>query len=35
MQHILQNVKICDYATRDALGYTDKFPRWAVAMPLW
>lgn len=24
-------VKICDFATRDALGYTDKFPRWAVA----
>ncbi|MDR0898637.1 MAG: NAD-dependent DNA ligase LigA [Oscillospiraceae bacterium] len=24
-------VKICDFATREALGYTDKFPRWAVA----
>lgn len=24
-------VKICDEATREALGYTDKFPRWAVA----
>ena len=24
-------IKIADYATRDALGYTDKFPRWAVA----
>ena len=24
-------IKIDDYATRDALGYTDKFPRWAVA----
>jgi len=24
-------VDICDYATRQALGYTDKFPRWAVA----
>lgn len=24
-------IKICDFATRDALGYTDKFPRWAVA----
>jgi len=24
-------VDICDYATREALGYTDKFPRWAVA----
>ncbi len=24
-------VKICDEATRTALGYTDKFPRWAVA----
>ena len=24
-------IKICDYATRQALGYTDKFPRWAVA----
>ena len=24
-------IKICDYSTRDALGYTDKFPRWAVA----
>lgn len=24
-------LKITDYATRDALGYTDKFPRWAVA----
>ncbi|MBO4885946.1 MAG: NAD-dependent DNA ligase LigA [Clostridia bacterium] len=24
-------VDICDYATRRALGYTDKFPRWAVA----
>ena len=24
-------VKIDDYATREALGYTDKFPRWAVA----
>lgn len=24
-------IKLCDFATRDALGYTDKFPRWAVA----
>lgn len=24
-------MKITDYATRAALGYTDKFPRWAVA----
>ncbi|TCP58091.1 DNA ligase (NAD+) [Tumebacillus sp. BK434] len=24
-------IKINDLATRDALGYTDKFPRWAVA----
>lgn len=24
-------VDICDYATREALGFTDKFPRWAVA----
>ena len=24
-------IKVCDEATRDALGYTDKFPRWAVA----
>ena len=24
-------IKIDDYATRQALGYTDKFPRWAVA----
>ncbi len=24
-------VKVCDKRTRDALGYTDKFPRWAVA----
>lgn len=24
-------IKIDDYATRNALGYTDKFPRWAVA----
>ncbi len=24
-------IDICDYATRQALGYTDKFPRWAVA----
>ena len=24
-------IKIDDYATRRALGYTDKFPRWAVA----
>jgi len=24
-------LKITDYATRDALGYTDKFPRWAIA----
>ena len=24
-------IKIEDYATREALGYTDKFPRWAVA----
>ena len=24
-------IKISDYATREALGYTDKFPRWAVA----
>ena len=24
-------IKITDYATRQALGYTDKFPRWAVA----
>ena len=26
-----EEIKIDDYATRDALGYTDKFPRWAVA----
>ncbi|MCL2810284.1 MAG: NAD-dependent DNA ligase LigA [Clostridia bacterium] len=24
-------IKICDEATRNVLGYTDKFPRWAVA----
>lgn len=24
-------VKVTDFRTRDALGYTDKFPRWAVA----
>ncbi len=24
-------IDICDYATREALGHTDKFPRWAVA----
>lgn len=24
-------IKLCDFSTRDALGYTDKFPRWAVA----
>lgn len=24
-------VKITDYATREAFGYTDKFPRWAIA----
>ena len=24
-------IKITDFAVRDALGYTDKFPRWAVA----
>ena len=24
-------IKVTDYATRDVLGYTDKFPRWAVA----
>ncbi len=24
-------IKITDFPTRDALGYTDKFPRWAVA----
>lgn len=24
-------IKINDIATRDALGYTDRFPRWAVA----
>lgn len=24
-------IKITDFAIRDALGYTDKFPRWAVA----
>lgn len=24
-------IKIDDYAIRDVLGYTDKFPRWAVA----
>ncbi len=24
-------IDVCDYATRDAMGYTDKFPRWAVA----
>ncbi len=24
-------IKVCDLATRQALGYTDKFPRWAVA----
>ncbi len=24
-------IKIADFATREVLGYTDKFPRWAVA----
>lgn len=24
-------IKIVDFATREALGYTDKFPRWAIA----
>jgi len=24
-------IKITDFATRDVLGYTEKFPRWAVA----
>lgn len=24
-------IKITDFATRDFMGYTDKFPRWAVA----
>lgn len=24
-------IKITDFAVRDALGYTDKFPRWAIA----
>ncbi len=24
-------IKICDFATREKLGCTDKFPRWAVA----
>ena len=24
-------IKVCDKRTREALGYTDKFPRWAVA----
>ncbi|MBR2572020.1 MAG: NAD-dependent DNA ligase LigA [Clostridia bacterium] len=24
-------IKICDFATREALGVTEKFPRWAVA----
>lgn len=24
-------VKICDFGTRDALGYTDRFPRWSIA----
>ena len=24
-------LKLCDFATRNALGFTDKFPRWAVA----
>lgn len=24
-------VKICDFATREALGFTNRFPRWAVA----
>ena len=24
-------IKVCDYAYREALGYTDKFPRWAIA----
>jgi DNA ligase (NAD+) len=24
-------IKLTDFATRDALGFTDKFPRWAVA----
>ena len=24
-------IKITDFATRDMMGYTDKFPRWAVA----
>ncbi|MDD4796783.1 MAG: NAD-dependent DNA ligase LigA [Eubacteriales bacterium] len=24
-------IKVCDFATRDALGFTNRFPRWAVA----
>lgn len=24
-------IKVCDYAYREVLGYTDKFPRWAIA----
>lgn len=24
-------IKITDFATRDMMGYTDKFPRWAIA----
>ncbi|MBQ2956192.1 MAG: NAD-dependent DNA ligase LigA [Clostridia bacterium] len=24
-------IDICDYATRNVMGYTDKFPRWAIA----
>ncbi len=24
-------IKICDFATREALGFTDRFPRWAIA----
>ena len=24
-------IKVCDFATREVLGYTEKFPRWAVA----
>ncbi len=25
-------IKVCDFATREALGYTDRFPRWAMAV---
>ncbi len=24
-------IKVCDFKTRQALGYTEKFPRWAIA----